>query len=44
LFPGILSKIRVGLIGGELGLLMDKLPPNVAVDDTGFLAIVTVTV
>jgi hypothetical protein len=44
LFPGILSRIRAELIGGGLGLRMDKLPSNVSVNDTGFLAVITVTV
>lgn len=42
LFPGILKGIR-RKIGGDSGILrLDRLPHNVTIDDSGFLAIVTV--
>ena len=37
MFPGMLAKIRSGIVGGALGLRMDRIPPNVTVDPQGSL-------
>jgi hypothetical protein len=44
MFPGMLARIRSDLIKGSLGLRMDRLPENVVVDTSGFLANVTIEV
>ena len=44
LFPGMLARIASGLKAGSLGLRLDRLPPNVTVDESGFLAVVAVEV
>lgn len=42
MFPGVLAKIRAGIVGGSLGLRLDRVPENVTVDTSGFLAHVTI--
>jgi hypothetical protein len=44
MFPGMLARIRKDLIQGSLGIRMDRLPDNVTVDTSGFLANVTIDV
>jgi hypothetical protein len=44
MFPGVLAKIRSGIVGGSLGIRMDRIPPNVTVDTSGFLANVVIDV
>jgi len=44
LFAGILSRVRSGLVNGGLGLRLDRLPDNVTVNTSGFLALVQVAV
>ncbi len=44
LFPGILNRIRTELLGGKIGLHLDNLPPNVKVNDSGFLAVCEIEV
>lgn len=46
LFPGMLAKIRRDITGNRDGgwLRLDRLPDNVTVDESGFLAKVTITV
>jgi hypothetical protein len=44
LFPGILNRIRRETFGSPAQLRLDRIPPGVTVDDSGFLAIVTLSV
>lgn len=45
LFLGILAKVRLGIVG-KYGnhIKINELPDNISVDDSGFLAVVTITV
>jgi len=44
LFPGVLARIRRGVLNGRAWLRLDELPANVTVDASGFLARVTINV
>jgi hypothetical protein len=44
MFPGMLARIRRDILGGDAWLRLDRLPPNVEIDTTGFLAKVSVDV
>ncbi len=46
LFAGILKRIRRDTIGGEYqeSIRLDRVPANVTIDESGFLAEVTITV
>ena len=44
MFKGMLARIRSELVGGSLGLRLDRLPANVTVAPGSFLAVVTVEV
>ena len=44
LFPGMLRRIRHGLFGDNGLLKLDSVPDGVAVDASGFLAVVTIEV
>lgn len=43
-FLGILSRIRSDIVGNGLGLRLDRMPPNVAVDTSAFMATVAIEV
>lgn len=43
LFPGVLARIAQDTFGGSM-LKLDRIPDNVTVDESGFLAVVTITV
>lgn len=42
-FSGVLSRIRADIVGNGLGLRLDRIPPNVTVDTSSFMATVTIT-
>jgi hypothetical protein len=44
MFPNVLARIRRDVLRGKDCLRLDKLPENVKVDESGFLARVTVDV
>lgn len=46
LFPNVLKQIRRNILGSPYReeLRLDQLPPNVTVDESGFLATVTITI
>ena len=43
-FPGMLATIRSQLLNSSLGLRLDRLPENVTIDTSGFLANVCIEV
>jgi hypothetical protein len=44
LFSGILARIRKDKFGGKNYINLDQIPQDVLIDESGFLAIVTITV
>lgn len=44
LFSNILSRIRSDIVGNGLGLRLDRIPPNVVVDTSAFMATVAIEV
>ena len=44
LFPNILARIRNEVFGSGSDIDLDKLPDNVSIDTTGFLAVITIDV
>lgn len=44
MFPNMLARIRKDLLGNRQSLRLDQLPENVSVDESGFLARVTIEV